>query len=93
MSIQAIRLRVDWDRLTWEEFELLEQAGTGQFSFRLMRPLVAKFMVDEQGQAIPAAEAEAELGRLTRPQILEVVGALAAQLRDTAVPPASGGSS
>jgi hypothetical protein len=78
--------------LTWEEYEAIEMAQEGELKLRRMRPLVARFMIDEQGGSIPHKQALDILGKLPLEEVKDVFTKFAEALQDTAVPKASGNS-
>ncbi len=88
----GLRLRVDLDELTWEQWDALEYAGEGDVSMARMRRIIAQFMVDEAGEPLPFARAFRELGELKRSEMWDAVGALARavkEARESAVPPST----
>jgi hypothetical protein len=91
--LDKIRLVIDLAELTWEEWDLIEEASQGKPNFYKLRPIVARHMVDQAGQPIPEGEAFKMLGTLKRDEMvatygkfLEAVGAA----RDRAIPPTTG---
>lgn len=86
--LDGIHLKVDPDLMDWD---LLDEMESGKASTRMMRKLVATFMVDERGQALPYEEAYAQLGKLKVPEINEIGQRLTKEFEsfksDVAVPP------
>jgi hypothetical protein len=76
--------------LTWEEYETIELAQEGNVKLRNLRPLVARFMVDEASKPLPHKAAMAELGKLPLDEINDVFTKFADAMRDTAIPKANG---
>jgi len=85
----TIKLRVNLDELTWEQYEAVQDAAAGGVNFRQFREIVAQFMVDERGEPVPVDEARRALGKLKMPEIKEAINALAEGMQ---LPPASGGA-
>jgi hypothetical protein len=92
--MEPIRFKFNRDNpgLTWEEYEAIELAQEGTVKLRLMRPLVARFMVDEQGQPITHKRALDILGKLPLEEVRDVMMKFSEALRDSAVPSPSGDS-
>ena len=91
----TIRFKFDRNNpgLTWEEYEAIEMAQDGELKMRQMRPLVARFMVDDKGQPIAHKQAMATLGKLPMEEVRDVFTKFADALKDAAVPNGSGSSS
>ncbi|HMM98574.1 MAG TPA: hypothetical protein PKC99_06170 [Anaerolineales bacterium] len=79
--------------LTLEEYEAVERAQDGNVRMYLLRPLMARFVVDEKGEPLPTQLALNQLGRLTMEQAGEVIKGFFEAMKDTAIPKASGPSS
>jgi hypothetical protein len=90
-----IRFLINKDKmgLTWEEYETIELAQEGNVKLRNLRPLVARFMVDEASKPLPHKAAMAELGKLPLDEINDVFTKFADAMRDTALPNTKGDSS
>ena len=76
--------------LTWEEYETIELAQDGDVKMRRLRPVVARFMVDEKDQPLPHSQALAILGALPMEEVKDVFEQFANAMRESAVPNASG---
>jgi len=92
-----LRLRMNMDAMTWDELDAMDAASMGEsVSTRTIRSIVAKAMLDEDGERMDFDEAYQSLGELTYPQILEAVQQLDTSLTEdatSAVPPAKSGGS
>lgn len=75
--------------LEWEETEVLQGESR---SAATNRRVLAKFMVNQEGQPVPFDEAMAILGRLKKKEREAVFVKFWAALAALAVPPESGGS-
>ena len=95
MTDTVIRFKIDRDKnnMTWEDYETIELAQEGEVKLRLLRPLVARFMVDENGNPIPHKDAMKTLASLPLVEVRDVFTQFANAFRETAVPNPSGGSS
>lgn len=85
---------IDPEQLTWDDLDAME-AAQDSGRLRPVRTLLARFMVDEAGAALPAAEAMALLGKLTVPQITTTLNEFSATLqrqKNTALPPDNSGA-
>ena len=97
-DISELRFTLDPDLIAWEDFDALDEVVEGLKSrggFRKLRPTIAGYMVNEEGQIMERAEAMAILGKLKVSQINAVLEALMAAKRkavDDAVPPTLPGS-
>lgn len=82
------RFRIDKNNLnlTWEEYEALEMAQEGEVKLRRLRPLVARFMVDEAGQPIPHKQAIQTLGKLPMAEVTDIFQQFAQAMTETAIP-------
>lgn len=79
--------------LTLEEYEAVERAQDGNVRMYLLRPLMARFVVDENGQPLPHQLALSQLGRLTMEQAAEVIKVFFESMKDAAIPKVNGPSS
>jgi len=82
------------NQLTWEEYEAFERAQDGE-SIKLyqLRPVLARFVVDENKKPIPHEKAMKQLGKVSMPQIKDVVTAFMSSLSNSAIPKGIGNSS
>jgi len=90
-----IRINVTQDRLdmlTVEEMVAVEDVGAGKINLRLLRDVVAKFIVDDQGVYCAPADAFRVINHLLRPQFHEVVKEFFAAVNSTAVNPTTDGN-
>jgi len=81
------------DSMTWEEYEVFERAQDGELKAYLLRPVMARFMVDDKGQSLDMGVAKKMLGRLKLTQISDVASKFAEAIQEKAVPKASGAPS
>ena len=72
--------------LTWEEYETIELAQEGEVKMRRLRPLVARFMVNENNEPLPHAQAVATLGKLPMDEVREVFEAFINAMKEAAIP-------
>lgn len=89
-----IRIKVDIDRLSLDEAIFLEESGA-RMPARLMKQILAKVIVDEQGQFLEEAAALKEVGQLLIPEVREAFTEFRSQIRanrENAVPPTSSGN-
>lgn len=72
--MEQVRIKVDIDVLTVNDMiELEEFDPTVKGSLRIMRDILAKFVVDEQGNQLEPIAAQAEIGKLNKTQLEQVV--------------------
>ena len=80
--------------ISTEEYEAMEMAQDGDAKIYRLRPVLARFMVNDKGEAIPHAAALRTLGKLPFDEFMrDVFPAFFKTLQETAVPNESGGSS
>jgi hypothetical protein len=77
------------DELLLDEVIALEEPQAA--SARQLRDAVARFVVDEKGAYLPAAEARRALGHVTQARFVEIAHDLFAQVRGLAVNPTKPG--
>lgn len=76
--------------LTWEEFESLELAQDGQMKLYRIRPLLARFMMNGDGQVMDHGKAMLLLGKLPINEITGVINQFMAALKESTVPKENG---
>src|SRR3990172_1982968 len=77
--------------LSTEEWEALERAQDGEARIYHLRPLLARFVVDDKGKPVLRAQALRQLGAMPLEEFLtDVVAAFTNAMKETAVPNASG---
>jgi hypothetical protein len=81
------------NELTWEEYEAFEGAQDGKIKLSQLRPLIARFMVDEAQKPLPHAAAMKQLAVLPVAQIKDVFQKFSESLTGAAVPNVNGSSS
>jgi hypothetical protein len=89
-----IRFQINRDtvrtQISTEEWEAMERAQDGELRIYRLRPVLARFMVAEDGTPIPHAQALRELGKVPLEEfVTDVFGAFFKALQDTAVPKVS----
>ena len=77
--------------LSWEEYEVFERVQDGE-SLKLykLRPILARFMVDENTKPIKHADALKTLAKVKMNEIKDVVSAFMEGMQNSTVPKASG---
>lgn len=80
------------NEMTWEEYEAFEMIQEGNVKLSRLRPILARFIVDDEGNPIPRAEAMKQLGAISIAQIKDVVAEFTSSLTATAVPKENGNS-
>ena len=79
--------------LTWEEYETFERLQDGEaLKLYRLRPVLARFVVDDNNLPVSHADAMKALGKVSMPQIKDVVAQFMANLKDSTVPKVSGDS-
>jgi hypothetical protein len=79
--------------LTVEEYEAIERAQDGDTRLYRLRPLMARFVVDEAGQPTQHGIAMQKIGRLNMEQMAGVVKGFFEAMKGQAIPKANGNSS
>lgn len=74
------------NELTWEEYEAFEGAQEGNIKLSQLRPLIARFMVDEAQKPLSHASAMKQLGAIPMAQIKDVFKQFSDTLTGAAVP-------
>lgn len=72
-----------------EDYEAIEMAQDGEVKFYRLRPIMARYLVDEAGKPLPKAIALKQLGKIPIDEWAEVVRQFAAGITSVAVPNAS----
>lgn len=91
-----VELRIDKKRIRVKDLLALEDAREGGRPTHLVTDILARLMVNGNGEYMEPEEALATLAELDLEQMEEVTQSLGEKLKElqaTAVPPASGGSS
>lgn len=91
----TIKIRIDKDILTLDDFIMFDDMRSGQYDNRHMRDFIARFMVDDDGVKLDNKTAIKEAGKLTRDQVNDVfieLGNFTNQLKEEAVNPTKSGS-
>lgn len=94
----AIRFQINRETImhdiTIEEWEAMERAQDGDAKIYRLRPVLARFVVGEDGKLIPQEQALKEMGKIPFDEFMkDVFTAFFDALKDSAVPNASGSSS
>lgn len=88
-----ITLKVDRERINELTLDTLIALEEGTMPARAIRDLMAKFMVDDDGEWMPEDEALQIIGRSKVSHLAPILTDFADRLKEAAVPPASGGGS
>lgn len=79
--------------LAWEEYEAIEMAQEGRVKMHKLRPLMARFMVDDDNQPLDHEKAMGVLGKLPIGQLPELMKAFVDGMKVSMVPKENGNSS
>jgi hypothetical protein len=79
-----------FESLSLEEYEAFERAQDGDVKLYQMRPVLARFMVDEKNKAVPHAQAMKVLGKLPVSKLRETMEKFMEAMKVSTVPNASG---
>lgn len=79
--------------LTWEEYEALERAEDGELKLYQIRPVLARFLANEDNSPVEHKIAMKQLAAIPVQQIPEIIKQFMDDLRRAAIPKASGDSS
>ena len=82
-----------FESLSLEEYEAFERAQDGDVKLYQMRPVLARFMVDEKNKAVPHAQAMKVLGKLPVSKLRETMEKFMEAMREGTVPNVTGGPS
>jgi len=79
------------NNLSWEEYEVFERVQDGE-SLKLyrLRPVLARFMVDEKRQPIKHEDAMKQLAKISMSRIKDVVSAFMEGMQNSTVPKVNG---
>lgn len=81
-------------RISTDEYEALERASDGEVKIYRLRPVLARFMIDEAGNPIPHDMAMKQLGAMPFEEFMtDVFAAFFKTMQDLAVPNVNGNSS
>lgn len=78
------------NRMEEEEYEAIEMAQDGDVKMYRLRPLLARFVVNEDGSPMDHKLAMKVLGKITLGDWGEVINAFVTAMRDSTVPKANG---
>ncbi len=76
--------------LSIEEYETIERARDGAVRMYQLRPVLARFMVDEEGKPVEHEQAMKTIGALPASEIGNLMTAMSDALSEAAVPKGSG---
>jgi hypothetical protein len=79
--------------LTLDDYEAMERAQDGDVKMYRLRPLIANFVVDEEGKPVELKAALQQLGKLTMDQVADVLQGFFEAMKEQAIPKGSGNSS
>lgn len=77
--------------LTWEEYEALELAQEGELVLHRIRPLLARFVVNDENIPVDHKAAMRLIAKVPMDQIKDVIAAFLDALKEKAVPKENGG--
>ena len=80
MSVITVKVKIDPERLTINDRIAIEERGN--LSWRQLRDLVARFVVNESGEFLEPKDAREAVGELTELQFLSMLGELKAAMDD-----------
>jgi len=79
--------------LSWEEYEVFERVQDGEaLKLYRLRPILARFMVDEKSLPIKQADALKTLAKIKMNEIKDVVTAFMEGMQNSTVPKVNGDS-
>lgn len=98
MTETVVRFQIDrnsvFKSISTEEYEAMERAQDGDAKIYRLRPVLARFMVGEDGNILEHTRAMQTLAKLPFEEFMrDVFPAFFKTLQETAVPNQSGGSS
>jgi len=76
--------------LTWEDYEALEMAQEGDMKLHKLRPLLARFLVDDNLVPLAQPAAMKLIAKVSMDQVPEIIKSFITALKDKAVPKESG---
>lgn len=94
-EVEKIRFRMTenvMNSLSTEEYEALERAQDGDIKMYRLRPVFARFVVDEYGMPVDHNKAMKMIGTVPIAQIGEIVKGFMSALQGAAVPKKNGNS-
>ena len=89
-QIQFLITEAQVNNMTWEEYEAFEFAQEGETKLNKLRPVIARFMVDENNKSVPFDKAMKLLGKIPIPKIKETIQLFTDTLRNRTIPKANG---
>lgn len=90
-----INFHIDQDtvnQMSWEEFEAFERAQDGGLKLYQLRPVLARFMVDEKQKPIPQKKAMEALAKITLDKVQEVIEVFVNAINEGVLPKENGNS-
>ncbi len=88
-DVQRIRFHLSEERinsLTWEEYEVIESMQDGDLKLYRLRPVLAKFVVDENQKPVPIPQALKQIGKVPINQLKQVLESFTLDLQEGTVP-------
>lgn len=76
--------------LTWEDYESIERAQDGDVKMYLLRPLLARFVVDDNLSPLPHDQALKSLAKVPLTEVPNIIRGFMDVLKERAIPKASG---
>lgn len=77
--------------LEWSEYEALERAQDGDLKLYQIRPLLARFMANEDNTSMDHVQAMRVLAKIPMVQVPDVIKSFMDALKDKTVPKENGG--
>ena len=93
MEIQFLINEQSVNSMTWEEFEAFERAQEGDVKLYMLRPVLARFVLNGDNTFMQYDKALKVLGKIPVSKIRETIDAFVGVLKNNTVPKASGNSS
>jgi len=92
MQIQFLINEQSVNSMTWEEYETFERAQEGSIKLHQIRPILARFMVDDANDTVPHDQAMKTLGKVPMSKIKETIELFTTTLKVGTVPNPKGDS-
>ena len=80
------------NQMSWEEFEAFERAQDGDLKLYQLRPVLARFMVDEKMKPVPHKQAMTALAKIPLEKVQETIEVFVDAIREGVIPKANGNS-
>jgi hypothetical protein len=93
MQIQFLINEQSVNNMTWEEYEVFERSQEGNIKLKDLRPILARFMVDDNNKAVPHEQAMKTLGEVPVSKIKETIEIFMNTLKVGTIPNPNGSPS